>query len=99
LAALCSARGRARQTADEYVEIAAALAQDQPRLAELRSTLRERMQQSSLMDAPRFAREVESAYRRMWVQWCSGGYEYHLDEDSGIGSPHSGQRSLLLQRS
>jgi predicted O-linked N-acetylglucosamine transferase (SPINDLY family) len=41
-----------------------------PRLAEWRSTLRERMETSPLMDAPRFARQIESAYRGMWREWC-----------------------------
>lgn len=58
---------------DEYVQIAAGLAQDQQRLGELRSKLRQRMQASPLMDAPGFARNVEAAYRQMWRQWCAGG--------------------------
>ena len=41
------------------------------RLAELRRTLRGRMQASPLMDAPRFARNVESAYREMWKHFIS----------------------------
>ena len=53
----------------EYVKIAAGLAEDLPRLADLRSTLRERMKNSVLMDAPRFARNVEAAYRKMWQAW------------------------------
>ena len=56
---------------DDYVEIAVALAGDRPRLAELRRTLRPRMETSVLMDAPRFARGIESAYRAMWRQWCA----------------------------
>jgi protein O-GlcNAc transferase len=55
---------------DQYVRIATELAADPPRLAELRATLRKRMQQSPLMDAPRFARNVEAAYRGMWRRWC-----------------------------
>ena len=58
------------QTPDQYVQIAAALAEDVPRLAELRRTLRGRMQASALMDAPRFARNIEAAYRSMWTTWC-----------------------------
>ncbi len=58
------------QTPDEYVRIAAELANDLPRLAELRAALRQRMQASPLMDAPRFARDIEAAYRAMWHQWC-----------------------------
>ena len=53
-----------------YVEIARALAVDRRRLAALRSGLRERMAGSPLMDAPRFARNVEQAYRQMWRTWC-----------------------------
>ena len=46
------------------------LAGDLPRLQELRGTLRQRMQQSPLMDARRFARHMEQAYRQMWRRWC-----------------------------
>ena len=60
----------AAQTSDEFVEIAVSLARDLPRLSELRRTLRERMQQSPLMDAPKFARNIEAAYRQMWRAWC-----------------------------
>jgi predicted O-linked N-acetylglucosamine transferase (SPINDLY family) len=53
-----------------YVQLASGLASDVARLSQLRSTLRQRMQRSSLMDAPRFARNVEAAYRQMWQTWC-----------------------------
>jgi predicted O-linked N-acetylglucosamine transferase (SPINDLY family) len=55
---------------DQYVQIAAGLAADVPRLQELRATMRERMRRSPLMDAPRFARNLEAAYRQMWRRWC-----------------------------
>jgi len=61
----------AHTTAD-YVAIAAGLAGDLPRLAELRHTLRSRMQASPLMDAQRFSRHLEAAYRQMWQHWCAG---------------------------
>ena len=57
-------------TPQEYVRIAVELAGDLPRSAELRRTLRPRMQASPLMDAPLFARDMESAYRQMWRSWC-----------------------------
>jgi predicted O-linked N-acetylglucosamine transferase (SPINDLY family) len=59
------------QTPQQYVEIAMGLAADLPRLTELRRTLRPRMQASPLMDAPRFARNIEAAYRQMWRNWCA----------------------------
>jgi protein O-GlcNAc transferase len=60
----------AAQTTEQFVEIAANLANDLPRLQQLRSTLRQRMEQSPLMDAPKFARNIEAAYRQMWRAWC-----------------------------
>jgi predicted O-linked N-acetylglucosamine transferase (SPINDLY family) len=54
----------------KYVRLASELAHDLGRLSHLRSTLRRRMEQSALMDAPRFARGVEAAYRQMWATWC-----------------------------
>lgn len=59
------------QTPDEYVQIAVELANDLPRLARLRLSLRPRMSASPLMDSASFARNVEEAYRRMWHRWCA----------------------------
>lgn len=55
---------------DQYIQIAVNLAMNLPRLIELRKTLRSRIQESPLMDAPRFARQMEAAYRMMWRKWC-----------------------------
>jgi protein O-GlcNAc transferase len=55
---------------EEFTRIALDLAADLPRLAHLRETLRERLQASPLMDADRFVRNVEGAYRDIWRQWC-----------------------------
>jgi predicted O-linked N-acetylglucosamine transferase (SPINDLY family) len=60
----------AAQTKEEFVRIAVELARDWPRLADLRATLRGRMERSPLMDGPKFARNIESAYRQMWRAWC-----------------------------
>ncbi len=56
---------------EQYMRIAAELAQDLPRLAAMRTGLRARLQASPLMDAPRFARHLEAAYRKMWRRWCA----------------------------
>jgi protein O-GlcNAc transferase len=69
------------QTPQQYVSVAADLARDLPRLAELRRTLRPRMEASPLMDAPRFARDIEAAYRQMWRNWCG------QSGNSGLQSP------------
>jgi predicted O-linked N-acetylglucosamine transferase (SPINDLY family) len=57
-------------TPEQFVKIAVDLACDFDRLAELHASLRARMESSPLMDAPRFARNLEAAYRTMWRQWC-----------------------------
>lgn len=61
----------AATTEDGYVQIAAALANDRSRLASLRSTLRDRMKSSPLLDVAGFTRALEAAYRDMWRRWCS----------------------------
>jgi predicted O-linked N-acetylglucosamine transferase (SPINDLY family) len=55
---------------EQFVNIAAGLAKDLPRLRDLRSTLRRRVESSPLMDARRFTRGIESAYRQMWREYC-----------------------------
>ncbi len=59
------------ESPDQYVRLAADLAGDLPRLTHLRSNLREKMRMSPLMDAPRFARNMEKAYREMWMTFLS----------------------------
>ncbi|MGA2441806.1 MAG: tetratricopeptide repeat protein [Tepidisphaeraceae bacterium] len=76
------------QTPEQYARLAAALAEDLPRLAELRRTLRARMRASPLMDTPRFARNVEAVYRQMWKDWCRrGGLALHQGPNSGLQCP------------
>jgi predicted O-linked N-acetylglucosamine transferase (SPINDLY family) len=59
------------RTPDEFVRIAVDLCQDLDRLAALRAVLRAQMEASPLMDAPRFARNLEAAYRGAWREWCA----------------------------
>ncbi len=63
------------QTEAEYVDLAVRLARDRERLAELRKGLRERMRTSPLTDAEGFARNLEKAYREMWIHWCGQARE------------------------
>jgi predicted O-linked N-acetylglucosamine transferase (SPINDLY family) len=55
-----------------YINAAIHLAEDPAALRQLRAELRGRMLQSPLMDAPRYAKNVEVAYRRMWAMKLKG---------------------------
>jgi protein O-GlcNAc transferase len=59
------------RTEEDFIARAASIAGDIPALAELRRTLRGRMEASPLMDARGFARDIEHAYRTMWKKWCA----------------------------
>jgi protein O-GlcNAc transferase len=54
----------------QFAQIAADLTSNLPKLAQLRSELRTRMQHSPLCDEVNFARTLEAAYRKMWKLWC-----------------------------
>ena len=58
------------KTGDEYVDIAVRLAYDLPQLAQLRTDLRGMMTRSPNADGRTCARNLEHAFRRMWVAWC-----------------------------
>ena len=62
----------AASSEDDYVRIAAALAADPVRRAELRRTLRPRMAASPMNDPKVFAEGLDAAYRQMWRRWCAG---------------------------
>src|SRR5262249_46176905 len=57
-------------SAEEYIEIAVNLAQDLPRLTQLRESLRQKMERSPLLSFHEFTRNLEAVYRRMWTDWC-----------------------------
>lgn len=75
-ASLMQAAGLPDWVADDEADMvcrAAAHARDLPRLARLRLSLRDQVQRSALMDAPRFARALEAALLRMWQRkWGPG---------------------------
>ncbi len=56
---------------EAFIAAAVSLAGDASRLAELRQSLRERIRRSPLSDNTSFAREMETAYSRMWAEWQS----------------------------
>jgi predicted O-linked N-acetylglucosamine transferase (SPINDLY family) len=56
---------------EKYLEIAAVLATDRPRLRALQRGLRDRMRASPLLDAPGFMRDLEHVYREVWRRACA----------------------------
>jgi predicted O-linked N-acetylglucosamine transferase (SPINDLY family) len=54
-----------------YVDAAVGLATDPVRLARARRGLRARLSGSPAMDADRYARHIEAAYREVWRRWCA----------------------------
>ncbi len=55
---------------DDYVDLAKKMANDRPALAHTRSELRNKMQNSPLLDGSRLVRNLEAAYRDAWRAWC-----------------------------
>jgi predicted O-linked N-acetylglucosamine transferase (SPINDLY family) len=56
-----------------YVQTAIDLARDGGRLRKVRAGLRARFEASPLRDEAGFTRELESAYRVIWGEWCRTG--------------------------
>jgi protein O-GlcNAc transferase len=57
-------------TPEDYISIAARLANDLVCLARIRASLRDRMRASPLMDATCLARGMEAEFRTAWKEWC-----------------------------
>ena len=53
---------------DDFVDVAVARASDREALLSLRRELRPRMQDSLLTELPRYTRDLEAAYRAMWLE-------------------------------
>jgi predicted O-linked N-acetylglucosamine transferase (SPINDLY family) len=58
--------------ADHYVALGVALANDLPRLADLRAGMRRRLRASPLCDRDAFVRHLGAAFDAMWQTWCDG---------------------------
>lgn len=56
---------------DSYVEIAARLITDRPRVIDYRKRLRALVTSSPLCDASGYAHAIEGAYRTVWRAWCA----------------------------
>ncbi|MBU0673692.1 MAG: tetratricopeptide repeat protein [Proteobacteria bacterium] len=77
------------QSEEGYKKRALSLAGDPERLCDLRSSLRQRMEVSPLMDAQRFSQEIEKGYRKIWLKWrnnqlSTGPGKSDFEENSSI---------------
>jgi protein O-GlcNAc transferase len=66
-------RGLVGFDSEGFTRRAVELSADLEGLEGMRRDLRERMRCSALMDAGRFTRNLEDAYRQAWCAWCDGG--------------------------
>lgn len=55
----------------EYVELAVNWSRSIDKLSEIRSSLRNKMNQSLLCNGKEFTYNIESTYRKIWQEWCS----------------------------
>jgi predicted O-linked N-acetylglucosamine transferase (SPINDLY family) len=74
----------AAESAEDFTRVALALATDLPRLASLRSALRERMRASPLCDATSLTRAIESRLREQWRHYCDDG-QNHIQSEPPMG--------------
>jgi predicted O-linked N-acetylglucosamine transferase (SPINDLY family) len=60
------------QTIEEYEQIAVDLARNPERLQEIRQKIAKNRLAEPLFDTPRFARNLEKAYKEMWEIFVAG---------------------------
>ena len=57
-------------TPEQYVEIGRRVANDLGALREIRNSMRDRLRTSNLLDGVGYTRDLETAFRTVWRQWC-----------------------------
>ncbi len=60
---------------EQYTQLAVSLAINPVKLATMRTSLRNQLQQSSLTAKKQFTESLEEAYRHMWSAWCDSKAE------------------------
>src|SRR5262249_23687094 len=74
---------------------------DLNRLSAISARLRPDMAKSTVMDGPRFTREVESHYRTMWRDWCASVAGQPRPDQPAVPPPSTaqdGRASALVER-
>lgn len=67
----CGLQSMVAGSREQYLDIAMNLAADHAGLARLRSGLRQRLAQSVIGDTVAVTKNLETAYRAMWRDWCA----------------------------
>jgi predicted O-linked N-acetylglucosamine transferase (SPINDLY family) len=70
---------------EDYKKVAIELSTDIDKLAEIRAGLRQKLLNSPVCDAPRFANNLNEAFRQMWIQRVEG---YKNDVPEGEWQDH-----------
>lgn len=81
-------------TPADYVGKAIAFPREPENLSKIRSSLRSMMLNSPLCNAKAYARNVETAYRKMWRRWCQSQSQGMPVRESGAMVPSSAAESL-----
>lgn len=82
---------------DDYIARAVTLGRAPARLAEIRATLRPRMEASPLRAEVPFTRALEDAYRTAWRTWCAGP-ETHMRKAPAELRPEDSIQGVLLKK-
>lgn len=88
------------KTEDEYVGMAVKLASDVGALSDLRMSLREVMLKSSLCNGPKFTKQLETLYRRMWHRYCQGDApaQRHIESLQHEQYTHSDKITVIFSK-
>ncbi|MEO5338915.1 MAG: tetratricopeptide repeat protein [Magnetococcus sp. MYC-9] len=76
----------------EYEQLALALTHDPARLSALRRRLQENLPSAPLFDTPRFARNLEVAYRTLWQRFQAGLAADHIEIAPGDTTENTTQK-------
>ncbi|RAS37946.1 tetratricopeptide repeat protein [Paraburkholderia bryophila] len=80
----------------QFVDVAAQLARDLPRLGGIRADLRARLAASPLMDGARFAAHVEAVYVKVWRDWCDQSRRLARSRRERVGGVEAGGEAWSL---
>ena len=85
------------ESVEDYIARAIAWGRAPKYLADIRSTLRPKMEHSALRDEIGFTRELEAAYRDAWRTWCAGPQTFMLKAPPAL-RPEDAIQGVLVKK-